>query len=157
VLALQQGYPRVQDLTAHICACWEEALQVVPLLRAQHLAEQECDADMFNARAVTRYQTRTHARIEALFEQLRVALVGLIRVLPASAVDDDRVCAWLLRPPSSTIENTARQEAHACPKSLAIENLLHHNSGICITPQHVIDCPHGSRDRVACARRRPAG
>ncbi len=95
IYAVQQGYPRVQDLIAHVCAWSEETLRVVPLLHSRQLAEQEYDIDMFNARAVTRYQPWTRARIEARFEELRLALAELIRTLPASALDDESVYAWL--------------------------------------------------------------
>ncbi len=97
VFALQQGYPRVQDLLAHVCAWWEETLRVVPLISVEQLAQQQYDVDMFNARAVTRYQPWSRVRIEVHFEQLRLALADLIRTLPASALENDRICAWLFR------------------------------------------------------------
>jgi hypothetical protein len=108
--ARQQGYPRVQDLLAHVCAWWEETLVVVPRIWYHHAPDYDYDIDLFNARAVTRFQPWTRAQVEAHFEKLRHALAELIRNLPAEAFNDDRIYAWLL---NATVEH---YEEHQPPR-----------------------------------------
>ena len=92
----QQGYPRFHDLLAHVCAWWEEALEVVTAsLEARELPKRRYDVDAFNAAAVAKYQKWKESDLLAHYENLREALLDLTTVLPEEALKNRRIAGWL--------------------------------------------------------------
>src|SRR4051812_37184613 len=92
--AQAQGYARLQDLLAHVCAWHAETLQVVPAL-LNGTPPVRYDIDAFNAGAVARYASHTRAEMETEFEELNTALTTLIANLPAPAFTHAQVYFWL--------------------------------------------------------------
>lgn len=91
----RQGYERFQDLLAHICAWWEEALKVViSILDNAELPEREYDIDAFNAEAVFMYNDWTEDDLIAHFENLREVLLDLVADLPDETLSYSRIAGW---------------------------------------------------------------
>jgi hypothetical protein len=92
----QQGYPRFHDLLAHICAWWEETLEVVTaILEAKELPQKRYDVDAFNAAAVAKYQDWKESDLLTHYENLREALLYLVAELPEEALKNKYVAGWL--------------------------------------------------------------
>ncbi len=95
--AHQQGYARPQDLLAHLGAWMEETLRVMPyLLRDEKPPYDYSGDDEFNARAVQRFDKQSRAKVEAWYEQQRIALKNLVLPLPDDAFAQLRVYRWLV-------------------------------------------------------------
>jgi hypothetical protein len=94
--AQQQGYARPQDLLAHLGAWMEEALRVMPYLRRDEKPPRTYRSDAeFNAHAVQRFADRSHAEVEAWYEEQRTALKRLIEQLSDEDFRISRVYRWL--------------------------------------------------------------
>jgi hypothetical protein len=92
----RQGYARFHDLLAHICAWWEEALEIVTaILEARETPQKRYDIDAFNAAAVARYQGWKESDLRAHYENLREALLYLTAELPEEALENKRIDGWL--------------------------------------------------------------
>jgi hypothetical protein len=105
-----QGFPRLADLLAHLCAWWERTLQVVSALGGvAGFCPGALQGTAGGDGAETRYRGRGQAELEGEFERLRVALAEVIRTLPEGVLADERVYAWLYQ---GTVEHYA---AHRPP------------------------------------------
>ena len=92
--ARAQGYPRVEDLLAHVCAWHEEGLHRVPALLVGE-ADPDYDIAAFNAQAVAQYRGRSRAALETEFTRLNAELAAQIATLPDSALANRDVYSWL--------------------------------------------------------------
>ncbi len=108
VYALRQGYPRLQDFLAHICAWWEETVLAVPAIMNEHLHAVE-DIDAFNAGAVLRYREWLPSDVEAQFQNLLSVVRRLIAEVPDKALENADVYSWLY---SASVEH---YEEHVPP------------------------------------------
>ncbi len=102
--AQEQGYARVQDVLVHIFSWWERSM-----LRSRRLVSgppvltpEEEQAlfpdqtiDEFNAEVVARHQSWTRAAVEAHFAATLAALEQLLRDLPETVLEDERLHRWL--------------------------------------------------------------
>jgi len=92
----RQGYPSLHDLLAHICAWWEEGLQIVTsILDNAELPKREYDVDAFNVEAIRRFETWTQDDLLAHYENLREAWLDLVAELPENAYDNRRIAGWM--------------------------------------------------------------
>jgi len=92
----RQGYSRFHDLLAHVCAWWEETLEVVTaILEASELPERHYDVDAFNAAAVAKCQDWKESDLLTHYENLLEALLYLVAELPEEALTNRRIAGWL--------------------------------------------------------------
>jgi hypothetical protein len=90
-----QGYPRLQDLLAHVCGWTAEGIQAVEELLEDRRQPRPYDIDAFNAASLARYQDRPAAEMTAEFTRLTAALRAQISGLPDHAFDHQRIYNWL--------------------------------------------------------------
>jgi hypothetical protein len=92
----RQGYSRFHDLLAHICAWWEETLEVVTaILEVRDLPERHYNVDAFNATAIAKFQDWKESDLLTHYENLREALLYLMAELPEEALTNRRIAGWL--------------------------------------------------------------
>ena len=92
----RQGYSRFHDLLAHVCAWWEETLEVVTaILEVRELPERHYNVDAFNAAAIAKYQDWKESDLLTHYENLREALLYLVAELPEEALKNKRIDGWL--------------------------------------------------------------
>jgi hypothetical protein len=92
----KQGYNRLADLLAHVLAWWTDGQQrVQDYLKNPDLPQQDYDVDAFNAKAVAKYKDTPDAEILRLFEEKRAAWVKLVKSLPDSAFQNEKLRARL--------------------------------------------------------------
>lgn len=94
IYSLLQGYARLQDFLAHICAWWEETVLAVPVIMNGHLHAVQ-DIDAFNAGAVLRYREWIPSDVEMQFENLLSGIRKLIAEIPDEAIQDPDIYSWL--------------------------------------------------------------
>jgi hypothetical protein len=92
----RQGFSRFHDLLAHICAWWEDTLEVVTaILEVSESPQKRYDVDAFNAAAVAKYQDWKESDLLTHYENLREALLYLVAELPEDALTNQRIAGWL--------------------------------------------------------------
>jgi hypothetical protein len=92
----RQGFRRFQDLLAHICAWWEEALKTITaILENYEYLERQYDIDAFNAEAVAQFKDWKEEDVITHFENLRESLLSLVADLPDEALAHPRIAGWL--------------------------------------------------------------
>jgi len=92
----KQGYPRFHDLLAHICAWWEETLEIVTsILEARESPQKRYNVDAFNAAAVAKYKDWKESDLVAHYNNLREGLLYLVAELPEEALKNKRITGWL--------------------------------------------------------------
>jgi hypothetical protein len=92
----RQGFPRFHDLLAHICAWWEEMMEIVTsILEARETPPKHYDMDAFNAAAVAKFQDWKESDLYAHYENLHEGLLYLVAELPEDALKNDRIAGWL--------------------------------------------------------------
>ena len=92
----KQGYDRLADLLGHVIAWWTDGQQQVKeILANPDLPSQDYDVDAFNARAVAKFKTMSEEDVIRLFEEKRAAWGKLVRSLPDSAFQNEKLRARL--------------------------------------------------------------
>lgn len=114
--AQEQGFARVQDLLVHIFAWWERSMRRTtwllsnpPLPPAPDHPLFDKEVDEWNAQAITEYQHRTRAEVEAQFAATLAAFERFLRDLPASALEQEHIQAWM------RMETMDHYEEHRLP------------------------------------------
>jgi hypothetical protein len=88
----QQGYARFADLLAHIVAWWKVCDQAVARYAADPAAQPvDFDVDAFNARAVAEVSQLDDEQVIESFEKMRRFMIELVKGLPDSAFENERI------------------------------------------------------------------
>jgi hypothetical protein len=100
--AQRQGFPRVQDVLAHIIGWWELSMRrTVRVLTGPPVIQPEDDVlfpesmDEFNAETITHYYHWTSAAVEEKFVATLVVLEQFLLNLPEMALEDERIQRWM--------------------------------------------------------------
>jgi len=92
----KQGYDRLADLLGHVLAWWTDGQQKVKdTLANPDLPAQEYDVDDFNAKAVAKFKNMPEEEVIRLFEEKRAAWIKLVKSLPDSAFQNEKLRARL--------------------------------------------------------------
>ena len=92
----RQGFPRFQDLLAHVIAWWDEGISVISSVRDDpYFVCRELDTDAFNAEAVKQFGKFEEAEIFRRYEATRLKLLGLVGGLTEAVLNKPDVQDWL--------------------------------------------------------------
>ncbi len=118
-----QGYARVQDVLVHIFAWWERSIRrsrrlvsgpPVLMPEEERALFPDQTIDEFNAEVVVRHQSWTRAAVETHFVAALAALEQLLRDLPETALEDERLHRWL------RVETIDHYQEHRLPNAPAV-------------------------------------
>jgi hypothetical protein len=88
----EQGYARFADLLAQVIAWWEVGYPMIEKYLTDSQSKlREIEVDPFNAKAVESVKNLDGAAVEQSFERVRCFLIDLIKALPDSAFEDEKV------------------------------------------------------------------
>lgn len=93
--AQQQGFPRVQDVIAHVFAWWELSMGRTREELDGHIVPLVNDMDEFNAKVVAQYQNWSRSAIEEKFAATLMAFERFLHDLPEAALENERIYLWL--------------------------------------------------------------
>jgi hypothetical protein len=95
-LLTRQGYVRLADLLAHVCAWWADGHRVIEnLITDPGFGLQDYDVDAFNAQAVASVRDLDESAVIASFEAMRRRMLQLVTSLPETAFANKRIAERL--------------------------------------------------------------
>ena len=92
----KQGFESFHDLLAHIVGWWEEGARIIRgIIDRPGFTWESHDVDTFNADLTEKYSEWSDDDLFKHFENVRLALIGLISELPAHALSNEEIKGWL--------------------------------------------------------------
>lgn len=92
----RQGYPRFEDVLAHVIAWWRRGRSIVESLVLDSAYQPaEVDADAFNAQAVQEFSGLDGAAVRQAFEVERQKMVDLLTNLSEDSMQSERIVGQL--------------------------------------------------------------
>jgi hypothetical protein len=92
----RQGFPRFQDIAAHVAAWWDEGQMLIDAVaRDPGYNPGEVDVNGFNARVLQLFAPLEEDAVWKQYESSRAALIELLMNLPADVYNHKEVQSWL--------------------------------------------------------------
>lgn len=92
----KQGFASFHDLLAHIIGWWEEGTRIINgILHSPGFTWQDPDVDPFNLELTRKFSAWSDNDLFRHYENLRLALIDLVRRLPEDAFLNRDIEAWL--------------------------------------------------------------
>jgi len=116
----EMGFESFRDMLAHILSWWEEGMgTILAIAEERQFERRKYDFDVFNAEAVTRYQSWDESEFLAHFERTRQKMGADLRSMNEAVFENRRVRAWL----RAVILHHAREHLIALNRFLVIDML----------------------------------
>src|SRR3989304_2479071 len=116
----EMGFESFRDLLAHILSWWEEGMgTILAIAEERQFERRKYDFDVFNAEAVTRYQSWDESEFLTHFERTRQKMAADLRSMNEAVFENRRVRAWL----RAVILHHAREHLIALNRFLVIDML----------------------------------
>jgi hypothetical protein len=93
--AQAQGFPRAQDLLAHIFAWWEISMRRTREMLSGQEVPALNDMDEINAATLAKYRDWTRSAIENKFTETLATFERFLHNLPETALENERIHLWL--------------------------------------------------------------
>ncbi len=92
----KQGFQNFHDLLAHIVGWWQEGARIINgILGSPSFTWQDPEVDSFNVELTRKFSTWSDDDLFRHYENVRLALIDLVRRLPEDALLNEDIEGWL--------------------------------------------------------------